>query len=53
MRLANAALSRPSPSALSGVFSNQADLKPHTSRYWLNAEPDARADVKMADLTML
>jgi DDE superfamily endonuclease len=36
-----------------GVFYNQAELKPHKSRYWLNAEPDALADVKMADLTTL
>src|SRR5262247_484607 len=53
MRPANVALSGPSPSAMSGVFYNQADLKPHKSRYWLNAEPDALADVKMADLTTL
>ena len=38
---------------MSGVFYNQADLKPHKSRYWLNAEPDALADAKMADLTTL
>ena len=36
---------------MSRVFYNQADLKPHQSRYGLNAEPDALADVKMADLT--
>src|SRR5215470_15735146 len=53
MKLANAALSKPSPSAMSDVFYNQADLKPHKSRYWLNAEPDALADTKMADLTTL
>ena len=34
-------------------FYNQADLKPHQSRHGLNAEPDALADVKMADLTTL
>ena len=38
---------------MSRVFYNQADLKPHQSRYGLNAEPDALADVKMADLTTL
>jgi len=53
MRPANAALLRPSPSAMSGVFYNQAELKPHKSRSWLNAEPDALADEKMADLTTL
>ena len=53
MRPANAALSGPSPRAMSRVFYNQADLKPHQSRYGLNAEPDALADVKMADLTTL
>ena len=36
-----------------GVFSNQADLKPHKSRYGLHAEPDGLADVQMADLTTL
>ena len=36
---------------MSDVFSNQADRKPHKSRSWLNAEPDALADVNMADLT--
>ena len=34
-------------------FYNQADLKPHQSLHGLNAEPDALADVKMADLTTL
>jgi hypothetical protein len=29
------------------------DLKPHRSRYWLNAEPDEAADAKMADITTL
>jgi hypothetical protein len=38
---------------MSGVFSNQADLKPHRSRSGLNAEPDEAADTKMADLTTL
>jgi len=38
---------------MSGGFSNQADRKPHKSRYGLNAEPDALADVQMADLTTL
>jgi transposase len=38
---------------MSVVFYNQADLKPHRSRYWLNAEPDEDADTKMADLTAL
>jgi transposase len=38
---------------MSGVFYNQADLKPHKSRSWLNAEPDALAAVKMTDLTTL
>ena len=38
---------------MSGVFYNQAELKPHKSRYWLNAEPDALAAEKMADLTTL
>jgi transposase len=28
-------------------------LKPHRSRYWLNAEPDEAANEKMADLTTL
>src|SRR5262249_62218168 len=53
MRPANAALLRPSPSAMSGVFYNQVELKPHKSRYWLNAEPDALGGEKMADLTTL
>src|SRR5712691_11097919 len=53
MRPANAALLPPSPSAMSGVFYNQAEIKPHKSRYWLNAEPDTLADEKMADLTTL
>src|SRR5207245_5628352 len=53
MRPANVGLSRPSPSAMSVVFYNQADLKPHRSRYWLNAEPDEAADEKMADVTDL
>src|SRR5262249_15132280 len=39
------------PSAMSGVFSNHVDLKPHRSRYWLNREPDERADEKMTDVT--
>jgi transposase len=38
---------------MSGVFSNQVELKPHKSRYWLNAEPDALGGEKMADLTTL
>jgi hypothetical protein len=38
---------------MSGVFYNQVDLKPPKSRSWLNAEPAARADEKMADLTTL
>jgi hypothetical protein len=38
---------------MSGVFYNQADLKPHRSRYWLNAEPDEAAEAKMTDLTTL
>jgi hypothetical protein len=38
---------------MSGVFYNQAELKPHKSRYGLNAEPDEAADAKMADLTTL
>ena len=38
---------------MSGVFDNQADLKPHKSRSWLHAEPDALADENMADLTAL
>jgi putative transposase len=38
---------------MGGVFYNQADRKPHTSRYGLKAEPEALADVNMADLTML
>jgi hypothetical protein len=38
---------------MSGVFYNQVELKPHKSRYWLNAEPDALGGEKMADLTML
>jgi transposase len=53
MRPANAALLSLSPSAISGVFYNQAELKPHKSRSWLNAEPDATAAEKMADLTTL
>lgn len=28
------------PPAKSGVFSKMGDLKPHQSRYWLNAQPD-------------
>jgi DDE superfamily endonuclease len=36
-----------------GVFYNQADLKPHRSRSWLNSEPDEAADTKMVDLTTL
>jgi hypothetical protein len=38
---------------MAGVLYNQADLKPHTSRYGLNATPDAAAEAKMADLTPL
>jgi hypothetical protein len=38
---------------MSGVFQNQADLKPHQSRSWLNAGPEALAEEKMADLTTL
>jgi len=38
---------------MAGVFYNQADLKPHKSRSWLNAEPDEAAEEKMADLTTL
>jgi transposase len=38
---------------MSGVFSNQVALKPHKSRSWLPAEPDALAGEKMADLTAL
>jgi len=38
---------------MSDVFSNQAELKPHKSRSWLHAEPDAAAAAKMADLTTL
>jgi hypothetical protein len=34
-------------------FFNQAELKPHQSRYWLNSEPDAKADKKIADVTNL
>jgi transposase len=29
------------------------DLKPHRSRYWLNAQPDEAAEEKMADITGL
>src|SRR5262249_20168357 len=52
-RPANGGLSRPSLRAMSGVFYNQADLQPHRSRYWLNAEPDEAADETIADLTTL
>jgi len=52
-RLSTAALSRLSRHVTWGVFYNQADLKPHTSRYWLNAEPDTAAAEKMADITSL
>jgi transposase len=38
---------------MSVVFYKQAELKPHRSRDWLNAEPDATADAKIADLTGL
>jgi hypothetical protein len=38
---------------MSGVFANPADRKPHQSRSWLHAEPDARAEEQMADLTTL
>jgi len=38
---------------MSGVFYNQAERKPHKSRYWLHAEPDEAAEVNMADLTTL
>jgi len=38
---------------MSGVFYNQVELKPHKSRYWLNAEPDALGGEKLADLTTL
>jgi hypothetical protein len=38
---------------MSGVFFNQADLKPHRSRYGLNAEPDTAADAQMTDLPAL
>jgi hypothetical protein len=33
-------LSTPSAPAASGVFYNQADVKPHRVEYWLNAQPD-------------
>jgi hypothetical protein len=36
-----------------GRLYNQAEIKPHRSRYWLNAAPDAAADEKMADSTLL
>jgi hypothetical protein len=36
-----------------GVCYNQADRKPHRSRYWLNSEPAEAADTKMADVTPL
>src|SRR5262249_56317499 len=52
-RLAHAALSTPSPSAMSDGFYNQADLKPPQSRYGLTTAPDALAATKMADLTTL
>jgi hypothetical protein len=35
---------------MSGVFSNQAERKPHKSRSWLHAEPDEAAEATMADL---
>ena len=38
---------------MSVVFSNQAERKPHRSRYWLHAEPDEAADAKMAAVTDL
>jgi DDE superfamily endonuclease len=38
---------------MGGVFSTQADLTPHRSRYGLNREPDEAADAKMADVTPL
>jgi transposase len=36
-----------------GPFLEQADLKPHRSRYWLNRQPDEAADEKTADITDL
>src|SRR5262245_48292447 len=36
-----------------GVFSHQAALKPHPSRSWLNAEPEATVNDHMADFTTL
>jgi hypothetical protein len=50
---ANAGWSRRFPRATWGVFYNQADLKPHRSRYGLKSEPDEAADEKMADVTDL
>jgi hypothetical protein len=38
---------------MSGGFYKQAELKPHKSRSWLHAEPDALAEENMADLTTL
>ena len=38
---------------MSGVFYNQAALKPHRSRYWLNRAPEETADEKMAAVTPL
>src|SRR3989442_3009585 len=35
------------------VFYNQAERKPHRSRYGLHAAPDAAADEHMADVTAL
>jgi hypothetical protein len=46
-------LSSLSLSAMSAGFYNQAELKPHKSRYWLHAEPDEAAEAKMAALTTL
>lgn len=34
-------------------FLTETELKPHQSRYWLNSEPDAEADIKIADVTNL
>jgi hypothetical protein len=53
MKPSNGALSSAVPRAMSGVFYNQADLKPHRSRYWLKAEPDEATDETRADLTTL
>jgi hypothetical protein len=36
-----------------GRFLDEAELRPHQSRYWLNGAPDPQAKEKIADVTSL